>query len=172
MIRHARNASRRRPIARAFTLVELLIVLVILAVMVTVTVPYATRSRTSRQLDEACRDIAETVKYALNIAADIRQPARFVLDIAAGSYQIEVSPRPDGEHFDPLEDNRVGLRRLGAGVSVVQHEGFRMVDRGRYGLVFDPAGIWPHASLSLMAQDETHTVRVRGRLVDIEDRPQ
>lgn len=169
MTRHAPSANRRRPIARAFTLVELLIVLVILAAMVTVTVPYAARSRTGRQLDEACRDLAETVKYAMNRAADARQPARLVLDVTAGSYQIEVSAPGDREHFDPLEDNRAGTRRLGSGVSVAQHDGFSMVDRGRYGLLFDPGGTWPQASLSLMVQDKTRTVRVRGRLVDIED---
>ncbi len=171
MTPRVRSANRRPPIARAFTLVELLIVLVILSAMVTVTVPYATRSRTGRQLEEACRDVAETVKYAMNHAADTGQPARLVLDVAAGSYQIEVSARDDREHFDPLEDNRAGMRWLGSGVGVAGHEGFRLISRSQYGLVFDPASAWPQASLSLMVQDRTRIVRVRGRLVDIEDQP-
>jgi type II secretory pathway pseudopilin PulG len=153
----------------AFTLVELLIVLLILSAMVTVTVPYAARSRTGRQLDEACRDVAETVKYAMSYATGTRQPARLVLDVAAGSYQIEVASGSDREHFDPLEDNRIGVRRLGSGVGVAGHEGFSLAGRDRYGLVFDPGGAWPQASLSLMTKDQMRTVRVRGRLVDIED---
>jgi prepilin-type N-terminal cleavage/methylation domain-containing protein len=170
MTPRAPSANRRRLIARAFTLVELLIVLVILSAMVTVTVPYAGRSRTGRQLEEACRDMAETVKYAMKQAGDIRQPVRLVLDVGAGSYEIEVSARGDREHFDPLEDNRAQVRRLGSGVAVAGHDGFSLIDRGRYGLVFDPGASWPQASLALMAQDQTRIVRVRGRLVDIEDR--
>jgi prepilin-type N-terminal cleavage/methylation domain-containing protein len=157
--------------ARAFTLVELLIVLVILSAMVTVTVPYATRSRTGRQLDEACRDVAETVKYALNYATNTRRPARLVLDAVAGSYQIEVASPGDRTHFDPLEDDRAGTRWLGSGVNVAGHEGFSLVERGRYGLVFDPGGVWPQARLSLAVKDQTQTIQMRGRMVDIEDGP-
>ncbi len=146
-------------------------VLVILSAMVTVTIPYAARSRTGRQLDEASRDVAETVKYAMNHVTDTRQPARLVLDVTAGSYQIEVASRGGGESFRPLEDNRAGTRYLGTGVSVAGHEGFSIVERGRYGLIFDPGGAWPQASLSLATNDQTRTVRVQGRLVDVEDRP-
>ncbi len=171
MTPRGRSAPRRNPIAKGFTLVELLIVLVILSAMVTVTVPYAARSRTGRQLDEACRDVAETVKYAMDHAADAREPARLVLDVTAGSYRIEVASGSGGESFRPLEDNRAGMRYLGSGVSIVGHEGFRLAERGRYGLIFDPGGAWPQASLSLAAQGQTRTIRVQGRLVDVEDRP-
>jgi len=154
----------------AFTLVELVIVLCIISVMVTVTIPYATRSREGRKLEQACWDVAETVKYALSRAVDTKQPTRLAVDLTAGSYTVETATGINDEDFEPLEDSRLGTRCLGSGVRIVGHEGFSLVDRNRYGVVFDPGQPWPQASLSLAVREASMTIRIIGRVVDVEGR--
>lgn len=154
----------------AFTLVELVIVLCIISAMVTVTIPYASRSREGRKLEQACRDVAETIKYAISRAVDTKQRTRLAIDLTTGSYTVEAATKFDGVDFEPLEDSRLGTRCLGSGVRIIAHEGFSMVGRDRYGIVFDPGQPWPQGSLSLAVRNVPMTVRIVGRVVDIEGR--
>jgi hypothetical protein len=136
--------------------------------MVTVTLPYATRSREGRKLEQACADAAETVKYAIDHATDTRQRTRLAIDFAAGSYTVETAAKTNDADFEPLEDNRLGTRCLGPGVQIIGHEGFDVAGRGRYCIAFDPRLPWPRASLTLAVKDACMTIRIAGRVVDVE----
>ncbi len=159
-----------RRTASGFTLVELVIVLCIISAMVTVTIPHATRSREGRKLEQACWDVAETVKYAISRAMDTKQRTRLAIDFTTGNYTLEAAAKIHDADFEPLQDSRCGTRRLGSDVRVIAHEGFSLVDRNRYGIVFDPGQPWPQASLSLAVRDLPMTVRIVGRMVDVEGR--
>jgi type II secretory pathway pseudopilin PulG len=164
----SRNCNRRRRSADAFTLVELVIVLLIISAMVTVTIPYATRSSEGRKLEQACRDVAETIKYAMSCAMDTGQATRLAVDVTTGSYEIETTTGITREDFAPLEDSRAGVRYLGPGVRILDHEGFSPVDGKRYALILDPDQPWPQAHLSLVVKDASKTIRITGKRVEIE----
>jgi type II secretory pathway pseudopilin PulG len=163
------SRTGRRRIAEAFTLIELVIVLVIISAMVTVTVPYATRSSEGVMLEQASRDLVEAVKYTMYFATDTKRRARLVIDFASGSYVIEVAPEMNDRDFERPEDDRAGPRCLAAGIRIVDFEGLTMSNKNRYCLVFDPGQPWPHARLSLTARHTQKTIRIAGRAVDIED---
>ncbi len=160
---------RRHPTADAFTLTELIIVLVIISAMVTVTMPYATRSNNGLKLEQACRDIVEAVKYAMDYMMDTRIRSRLAIDCTDGSYVIEAATGVHEHDFKPLEDSRAASRRWPPGVHIVDFEGLTASQKNRYCLVFDPRLPWPHASLSLATKDALKTIRIAGRGVRIED---
>ena len=162
------SRSKGRRCARAFTLVELVIVLLVIAAMVTVAVPYATRSSESRKLEDVCRDLAETIKYAMSYALDTQKRTRLAVDVMQGSYVIEASRGANEDVFEPLEDSRAGLRLLGAGLRILDYDGFQPIQGNRYGLVFDVSTPWPQARLSLTLKDMCRTVTITGRLVAVE----
>ena len=165
------SGTKKRRIAEAFTLIELVIVLVIISAMVTVTVPYATRSSEGVMLEQASRDLAEAVKYAMCTATDTKRRARLVIDFASADYVIEVAPETNDRDFERPQDDRAGPRRLAEGIRIVDFEGLTMSNKNRYCLVFDPGQPWPHARLSLAAKHALKTIRIAGRAVDIEDGP-
>jgi len=146
-------------------------VLVIITAMVMVAVPYATRSNDGLALDQACRDVAEGLKYALSHATDSRRPTRFVVDLTEKSYALEAIGAVDGRTFEPLEDARGRTRYLESKVGIVDVEGFAVTGKNRYGLVFDPFQPWPYASMALAIEDALATVRVAGKVVHIEAEP-
>ena len=164
-------ASSRPAIARAFTLIELVLVMLIVSAMVTVAVPYATRSNEALALDQACRDVAEGIKYAMSHSMDTRRPTRFTIDLKDHSYVIETAGDIDDRAFQPLDDPRGAARYLGAKIHVLDVEGFDVTGKDRYGLVFDPERPWPRATLSLTIKDALKTITVAGKVVHIDVRP-
>ena len=165
------TSSSRRGTDGAFTLVELVIVLLIITAMVTVAVPYATRSNEGLALDQACRDVAEGMKYAMSHAAETRRPTRFAVDLAQKSYAIEALEVAGEPAFEPLKDARGRRRYLGTKVHIVDVEGFAATGKNQYALVFDPVRPWPHASVALGIKDTLTTVHVAGKVVRIEQQP-
>ncbi len=165
----SRNTSRRPHTADAFTLIELVIVLVIIAAMVTVTVPYATRSSEGLKLEQACLDIAEAIKYAMSWTTDTGVCTRLTIDVATGLYLIETATAGDGREFEPLEDSRAGIRGVGRRIRIGDLDGFVMSEQNRYCLLLDPGRPWPDASCSLAVKDAVKVVRIAGKAVYIED---
>lgn len=160
---------KKRPTADAFTLTELIIVLVIISAMVAVAVPHATRSNNGLKLEQACGDMVEAVKYAMNYTMDTKTRSRLVIDCTAGSYVIEAATGVHEQDFEPLEDSRAMSRPLAPGVHIVDFEGLTASQKNRYCLVFDPGLAWPHAYISLATKDTLKTIRIAGRGVGIED---
>jgi len=152
----------------AFTLLELVIVLVIISAMMTVILPYATRSNAGLRMEQECLSIAQAAKYAMSLSADTRRPTRLILNVREGSYFVEIAGRVDSRQFLPTEDVCGIVRYLGRDVEVIDVDGFDIESKG-YFLLFDPSGVRPEAFISLGAGNELRTIRISGKRVEIED---
>lgn len=151
-----------------FTLVELLTVLVILVAMVTITIPYATRSNDGLKLDQESRNVAEAMRYATHLAIKASRPVRFTLDLENNCYFLEMVTAT-GQDYAPVEDPCGAMRPLDRRVQIADVTGFSLVGKNRYCLSFDPERPWPEASLCLALGKLVKRVRMVGRLVEVED---
>lgn len=149
-----------------FTLFELIFVLLIIAAMVTVVVPYATRSNESLKIKQECLDMVETIKYAVDLAMDTKRPTRIVINPKNNSYLLEIATRINNQNYKPIEGLRV--RYFGRSIDVIDTTGFT-VDGDDCYLIFDPARPWPNANISLSTDDTIKTIKITGKQIEIED---
>jgi type II secretory pathway pseudopilin PulG len=143
-------------------------VLVILAAMVTVTIPYATRSHDGLKLDQESRNVAEAIRYATHLAGSTNQPVRFVLDTQNSCYLLERATAAK-EDYVPIEDSNGAIRHLDPKIRIADITGFDPAGKDRYCLSFNSERPWPQAALGLSLGDLFKTVRVAGKLIEIED---
>lgn len=150
-----------------FTLLELIVVLVIISAMITVILPYATRSNQGLRLEQDCLSMTEAVKYAMNLTVDTGRPTRLVLDVKNQSYSVEIASEINSLNFQPTQDIYGTEGYLGPDISILDVDGLD-AGAGGYTLRFDSAGQWPRASVSLAAGNEVTIIRIDGRRVEIE----
>ena len=160
---HNRNAS-----CSAFTLFELMIVLVIIATMVTVVIPYATRSNEALRTTQECLSLADAIKYIADMAIDTKLPTRILLNPESNSYMLEIASGTDNRDYEPLESFGNATRYLNKGIRITDVTGFSY-EGSNYCLVFEPTRLWPNASISLSTKDEIKTIIIRGKRVEIEE---
>lgn len=153
---------------RGFTLFELIVVLMIIAVMATVVVPYATRSNEDLKIKQECLNVAETVKYAIYLAMDTRRPTRIVIYPKNNSILLEIATGINNQDFKPVEDFQGAVHFFGRSVHIMDMTGFS-VDGNSHYLIFEPARPWPHASICLSTSDAIRTIKIRGKQVEIDD---
>jgi type II secretory pathway pseudopilin PulG len=151
---------------KSFTLVELIIVMAIISAMITVIAPYATRSNNSLKLKEQCRNLAETAKYAINFAQVTYKPTRLIIDTKTKSYQVEMMA--DNGAYEPLQTFAGTTQYMTSTIAIGDLDGFETDKDGGY-LIFDPEKPWPHATISLLDNDATATIKIQGKQVDIEE---
>lgn len=161
------ETNGRKPGFNAFTLFELIVVLAIISTMVTVILPYATRSNESLRIKQECLNIAEAVKYAIDLATDTKRPTRIVINRKSRSYLLEIADREKNQGFRPVEDFQGAIRYLGQTIHIIDVQGFNFEASDSY-LIFDPAKQWPNASVSLAISDAAWTIKIRGKQVEIE----
>ena len=152
----------------AFTLLELMIVLAIIAAMVSVVVPYATRSNETLKIRQECLSMAEAIRYMVDLAMDTRRSTRILIDPKSNSYLLEMATGIGNQDYKPIEDFASAVRRFDRNIHIMDTKGFS-TEGNDLCLVFDPARPWPNASISLSTGDEIKTITIRGRCVDIED---
>jgi len=149
-----------------FTLFELVIVLAIIAAMVTVIAPYASRSNESLELDNRTREIVETLKYAINLAEIDNQRIRFYLDTNRKSFYLETADE-DG-HF-PLISTSVGRERyLSSSCHLMDIEGFEMEGQCCY-LEFDPMQSWPSGHFVIFGNEFQKKIEIQSKTISITD---
>lgn len=153
---------------RAFTLIEMIVVMVIIAAMVTVVLPYATRSNEAMRIEHDCLSLAEAFRYAADLAIDTGRAARVVIDSQNNSYILETVDRTHERDFVPVEYFGSTVHRFDLKIRIVDMTGFR-VDGKKFILVFEPSQPWPQASISLSAAEQIKTITIRGKQVEIED---
>ena len=160
----------RRPAHRAFTLVELLVVLTIVAALAMVIAPYATHSNEGLSLEQECLDVAEVARFAVQCAMDQQHPTRLVVDLKQASYRVEIARDPGRQEYRPVEKLDGLHHALGPGVRILRLDGFTAAGDTSY-LVFDPAANWPSADVSLVAGTTVKTISIRGKHVEIAEQP-
>jgi prepilin-type N-terminal cleavage/methylation domain-containing protein len=151
----------------AFTLVELIIVMVIISAMVTVVLPYAASSNKNLQLRNGCLNIAEALAYALDVAAQANKPTRVVINPKGKSYHLQMAMDRSTAKFTAMPGAGGAAHYIGQAVEITDVEGFDMA-ANEYCLVFDPAETWPNARLSLSTVDATRIIRIMGKRIEIE----
>ena len=103
-----RRAARR---ALAFTLIELLAVLLIMALVAGLTLPNLSLGAERVVLGEA-RDLASMFAFTRQRAVATASPHRVVVDLDEAAYWIEVEPEgPDPFRAEPLASPAPGARR-------------------------------------------------------------
>lgn len=88
-----------RPRCRAFTLVEVLLVLAIMGIMTLVSMPYLVKSIRGNRLRVATATVVQAGRYARSMALLGQQEVRLTFDINEAAIRIEPrrdSPRPGG----------------------------------------------------------------------------
>ena len=153
---------------RAFTLIEMIIVMVIIAAMVTVVLPYAAKSNDAMKIEHDCLSIAEVFRYAADLATDTGLAVRIVIDSQNKSFVIETTDPMDEQVFVPIEYLGGTVHRYDPKIRIVDMTGFR-VDGENFILIFEPSQPWPQASISLSTTEQIKTITTRGRQVEIED---
>jgi len=151
-----------------FTLFELIVVLVIISAMITVIVPYAGRSNESLKIKEECLNMAEAVKYAIDLATDTKRATRIVINPKNRSYLLETTAGgADNQDYKPVEGFQGAVRYFGLKIYIADMDGFGVEGDDRY-LTFDPEKPWPNASFSLLTNDAVNTIKIRGKQVEFE----
>jgi len=151
-----------------FTLFELLIVVMIIAAMVTIAIPYATRSNEGLKMERECLNIAEAIKYAINLAVDTKRPTRIAINTKDNSFVLEAATAINTQDYEPVEGFEGARRYFSKSISVVDVTGFNIEGDDWY-LLFDPTRLWPDASISLSTNYAIKKIKIRGKQVEIED---
>jgi len=154
--------------SRGFTLFELITVLLIISAMAMAVVPYVTRSNSNLATREQGLNMAEAIKYAIDLAGDTKRPTRIVINLQKKSYVIETASGVNNQDYQQVQDLQGAAGCLGESVAIVDMEGFG-VEGKNCQLIFDPARLWPDASFSLSTGEAIETIKIRGKRVEIEE---
>jgi prepilin-type N-terminal cleavage/methylation domain-containing protein len=164
----------------AFTLLELLMVLVILGTIVAVSAPRVTRSFHSLAARDAASTLASNMRYAQARAIADGTPVRMVFDQAAGRYSVESAVGPPGA-AGPGAATPAGASGAWSARSAVDPtgRGFDLPTGVRFdavhlvaedgvtaaeSLVFLPDGRGGRGSVRISGREGSFTVALTGRL--------
>ena len=153
---------------RAFTLFELVIVLAIIAAMVAVAAPYATRSNKTLKVESQCMSLAESIEYIAVLAMETKRATRLLIDPATNEYSLEIANGPGVEDFESVLISGRTRRYLSRDIRIVDMSGFS-IDAGSHCLLFELSKPWPRASISLSDGDVNKTIIITGKRVEVED---
>lgn len=155
----------------AFTLVELIVVMTIIAILAGLIVPRMGRSLSGRTVAEAAARLALTCRTVRELAVARQQACAVDLDLDAGVYAV--TGQDQSGHSTRWQATRVGWlkpQRLGADVKLVSCRGTdgQEVSSGQMSLRFFPDGRCSGATVRLAAGSEIYEILVHsqnGRVV-------
>ena len=171
-MRSGSHRANRLATRAAFTLVELLVVVAVIAILAGAIVPRMGGSVGRRQLHEAAAGFAETARTVRELAVARRQTYAVEVNLDASGYCV-VAPSSDAKHGD-------GWRRLQASWLKAQRwprdvaiEAYRTPDgasaaSGTRYLTFDADGTSSGAAIRLVCRDDAYEIVVHpysGRVV-------
>ncbi len=152
---------------RAFTIVELIVVIVVMAVFAGMIAPRLWGAGRASKLRASARRVFVTAQYARDFAATHRCDCRLVLDPAKGEYYLAYQPDPQrrpGE-FRRLQGGPGKGEYLGEGVrfGLVRAESpFRgdEAPRGNHYITFHPSGQSAAAVVQITDGRQTYSILV------------
>jgi Tfp pilus assembly protein FimT len=149
-----------------FTLFELVVVLAIISAMIVVVMPFCKRSNDSLKVKQHSSSIAQTLRYACDLAEKRNKAVKFIFDEKRRSYHLQIQ---DSENsFKPLDDFTGTEQFFDEGIQVFDAEGFEQAG-SEYTLVFTPQSPWPNAWIKLSAKDIIMLIRIKSKDVDIQE---
>ncbi|MHC4939948.1 MAG: prepilin-type N-terminal cleavage/methylation domain-containing protein [Planctomycetota bacterium] len=171
----------RGPVRRAFTLIELVVVLVLIGLLVAFS-PLALDSLVAeRELEKEASRYGTTIELLSREAVLHRTAHAIHIDTEKHSYAVQVpeeilqdSEEEDGEPKKilildlDLDPGDLDWHPMPDGITIEYYEGSRRIERGRYRILINPTGtIDPHSLIfesnsveSLDERDRTRTVKV------------
>ena len=149
-----------------FTLLELVIVLAIISGMVAVVIPFAKRSSDGLKTREQSQNMAQTIRYAIDLAQNNRRAVKFIFNSKNKSYCLEADSGDD--NFELAEGFLGSIRYMDKDIYISDIDGFSQ-DGKSFFLIFDPKRPWPTAWLSLATKDSIETIKINGKNVQIEE---
>jgi len=145
----------------AFTLVELLVVLTIIAVTAAMVVPRLQGSLRAMRVREAALTLAESIRFAQMLAVDRQRTVRIRIDRGHRRYFLERVERPYSDVFVRVEEvsDRVGI--LPENVHFQEVRFTYEAEKAEDVLVFEPDGTCSSGRIILTDGNERYLVRVR-----------
>ena len=151
---------------RGFTLFELVVVMAIISAMIAVALPLCRRSNEGLKITQDSSNIAQALRYAIDLAERKNIAVRFVFNDRYRSFHLEIEE--SGSLFAPLDDFAGKETFIDKSIHLFDIEGFQQ-DGPEYVLTLEPQNQWPSAWISLATTDLTKTIRVRGKYVAVEE---
>ncbi|MHC5061197.1 MAG: pilus assembly FimT family protein [Planctomycetota bacterium] len=149
-----------------FTLFELVVVLAILSAMVAVVLPLVRRSNDGLKIKQAGSSIAQTIRYAIDLAQKRNKAVKFIYNDKYRSYHLQIEDTENS--FEPVEDFTGTERFINENIQLFDIEGFEQTGSESF-LIFDPEMAWPNAWISFSTNDLTVTIRIKSKYVEIEE---
>ncbi len=156
-------------LAGGFSLIELLIVLVIIAVAVGFTAPRATRSDEHQVVVQLSLNLKESIKYVIDSATNEGRPHRIVFFHKQNFYRLESAIGDDYENYAPMSGQLGNNSYLGSSIASVETEGFEQDGDTEY-LIFDPAMPWPRATITVVSENSNRAIKIEGAKIFIDER--
>jgi len=161
MSRTGQNRNNRS----GFTLIELIVVLVLIGVLATMTVPAMMSQMSRASLKESARRLLRTAQYARRYAIMHNRASRLVIAPEEGRYLLEHESEPviNPGQFDTLQRDGMRPATLPEGVSFGQvriqsseqqhRDGDNESTRARSSIMFTPSGT-ADAAIIVLTTDE------------------
>lgn len=159
--------TARMAVPRGFTIVELVVVIVIIAVLSGMTVPQLAGSWGSASLRSAARDLLVTAQFARHYAATHRTRCRLVLHPTDGRYVLEAeSDKETAEGgFEPVQSHAAKPGQLPSNVRfetlrILPRAGESRSDPQSSAVFFEPNGQADTAVIAITDGRRFWTLRV------------
>lgn len=142
-----------------FTLAELVIVIAILAIMTSVTLPYAVNSHNSRNLKSISTQMAQFIGYGIALSETENIRHRVVINTRTNSYWLERFD-PENNEFINIQQHLLAVKKIAEPIKMADFDGF--VQNGEnYFLEIDPQKNWPNAQITLIGKQQVQKIKVK-----------
>lgn len=148
---------RQLPSLKAFTLIEILTVVIIIGIVLAAALPLSIRSFRNLQLIDTARSMTSLMRYVQNKAILEGRTYRIGFDLAGSSYAVSVQTNGNFEDFEKVKTSLLSKKNLGHNLKIeylaIKKEDF--LDEDKSSLYFYPDGSMDEAQLVLSnTQDE------------------
>jgi len=147
---------------RAFTLVELMIVLVMVAVISAVAVPYSSNSDARFDVQQQCLDIKNYLHFALSAAESQGNKYRFAIDCKDKSYWLEYW---QDSQYKAIVGPFGSRKKISSRITAVTKEGFD--EENVSYIIYDPTKSWPIANIEIDSVKGGYRIEINAREIEI-----
>lgn len=167
MINREIKNRKNKAIVTGFTFLELMVVLAIISTMVAVIMPFCKRSNNSVEIRQAGSSIAQTIRYAIDLAEKRKKAIKFIFNGKFKSYYLEMED--DYNNFKPTNDFTGTSHFIGREITLFDIQGFEQSGQ-EYSIIFDPQRSWPNANMTISNNESFVTIEIRSKHVQMQEK--